>query len=231
MKTVCLLPPGEQSLKAPCFLGRSPLTPGPCGSAATLSSRRRLRPRAPYVPGSSVSHGWPPWSLAKGIASVDGPIRGSVARSRRGVCHFCPRPTGPNLTARKAEKHGFLGNPGRREQNGMRWPQDVVSTTRRVEETERMMDQKVAGTRGPGSGKVAGEVTWGNQAGHSLPVPGDTQASANSRCLKHQAWSRDRKKVGRNRQGRRRHELGHASRVRWAARAHVGVTWTLSRGP
>lgn len=47
-----------------------------------------------------------------------------------------------------------------------------------------MMDQKGAGTRGPGSGKVTGEVTWGNQAGHNLPVPGDTQASANSRCLK-----------------------------------------------
>ena len=32
----------------------------------------------------------------RGIASVDSPTRGSVARSRCGVCHVCPQPTGPN---------------------------------------------------------------------------------------------------------------------------------------
>lgn len=155
--TVYRLRRRKSSLKAQCFVGRSFLTYNQGGSAATLGScplrdsgLQLLTSWAlPSYTGGHLGH------CGRGIPSVDGPTRGSVARSGDGVCYLCAQPTGPNLTAMEAENMFF----------------EIQEDANEMEFDEVDRKEGAGASRRQEVGH-ASQVRWADPRSHLNPLPG-----------------------------------------------------------
>lgn len=86
---------------------------------------------------------------------MDGPTRGSVARSGDGVCYLCAQPTGPNLTAMEAENMFF----------------EIQEDANEMEFDEVDRKEGAGASRRQEVGH-ASQVRWADPRSHLNPLPG-----------------------------------------------------------